>query len=75
MSGAPFDRDPERACSCHSRSGAAKNRATWVPWRDVNRKCAVRRAVAVEQNAATVLIATGFSVMTVSALLVWLRVS
>ena len=31
--------------------------------------------ISVEQNTATVLLSTGFSVVTVSALLVWLRVS
>jgi predicted permease len=31
--------------------------------------------ISVEQNSATVLVSTGFSVITVSALLVWLRVS
>jgi predicted permease len=31
--------------------------------------------VSVEQNTATVLLSTGFSVVTVSALLVWLRVT
>src|SRR5215510_2229461 len=50
MSGAPFDCDPERTCSGHDRPGSAKNLATWVSWRDVNSKCAVRRAVAVEQT-------------------------
>src|SRR5262245_10611487 len=50
MSGAPFDCDPERACPGHNRPGSAKNLATWVSWRDVNTKCAVRRAVAVEQT-------------------------
>ncbi len=31
--------------------------------------------ISVEQNTATVLLSTGFSVVTVSALLVWLRVT
>ena len=31
--------------------------------------------IAVEQNTASVLLSTAFSVVTVSALLVWLRVS
>ena len=31
--------------------------------------------ISVEQNTAAVLLSTGFSVVTVSALLVWLRIS